>query len=195
MPFLGKHNNQDYSDEKLITHYQSEGDPAYIGILFERYTEWVFLSCMKYLKDEVESEEVTMQIFEKLIHDLKRYQIGNFQPWLGVVVRNFCLAYLRKRRQKHEINQSLKDSIDIYDSANHVRTEKEDQEQKLRSLEKAIKQLNDSQHTCLRLFYFEQKSYKEISVATGYTFKQVKSHIQNGKRNLKNILKNYYGEI
>ena len=38
------------------------------------------------------------------------------------------------------------------------------------------------------MFYFSQKSYKEIAELTGFDLKQVKSHIQNAKRNLKNIL-------
>jgi RNA polymerase sigma-70 factor (ECF subfamily) len=38
------------------------------------------------------------------------------------------------------------------------------------------------------LFYLEKKSYQEIAENTGFTLMQVKSHIQNGKRNLKLLL-------
>lgn len=59
---------------------------------------------------------------------------------------------------------------------------------KVEELEKAITKLNDVQRSCLEMFYFVKKSYKEIAIETGFEVKHVKSHIQNGKRNLKNIL-------
>jgi RNA polymerase sigma-70 factor (ECF subfamily) len=45
--------------------------------------------------------------------------------------------------------------------------------------------LNEEQKKCITLFYLEEKSYQEITAITGYTLNQVKSYIQNGKRNLK----------
>jgi RNA polymerase sigma-70 factor (ECF subfamily) len=37
-------------------------------------------------------------------------------------------------------------------------------------------------------FYLHQQSYQQIAEGTGYSLSQVKSHIQNGKRNLKLLL-------
>ena len=51
----------------------------------------------------------------------------------------------------------------------------------------ALQQLNKEQQQCVTLFYLEKKSYTEIAAATGYDMMQVKSYIQNGKRNLKLI--------
>jgi len=59
------------------------------------------------------------------------------------------------------------------------------EEEKLSLLDKSIDELEESQKICIRLFFFESKSYKDIYDATGYDFKQVKSYIQNGKRNLR----------
>jgi RNA polymerase sigma-70 factor (ECF subfamily) len=60
-----------------------------------------------------------------------------------------------------------------------------EQEALLDKLEVAIKELNDEQRTCIELFYLHKKTYTEITVDTNYTMMQVKSAIQNGKRNLK----------
>ncbi|MFT6278588.1 MAG: RNA polymerase sigma-70 factor (ECF subfamily), partial [Flavobacteriales bacterium] len=54
--------------------------------------------------------------------------------------------------------------------------------------ENAIDQLNPEQQKCIRLFYLEQKSYKEVADLTGYDMKKVKSFLQNGKRNLQLLL-------
>ena len=61
-------------------------------------------------------------------------------------------------------------------------TEKEEQ---YTQLEKAIEELNEDQRKCIELFYLKEKSYNEIIEITGYTMNEVKSFIQNGKRNLK----------
>ena len=86
--FFRKHKHiKSLSDEDLVTQYKDSHDPAYVGELFERYTHLVFLVCMKYLKDEVESEDISMQIFEKLINDLKKYEVRKFKYWLHTVTK------------------------------------------------------------------------------------------------------------
>ena len=52
----------------------------------------------------------------------------------------------------------------------------------------SVNQLNKEQGECVKLFYLEGKSYQEVAELTSYSIKKVKSYIQNGKRNLKNIL-------
>jgi RNA polymerase sigma-70 factor (ECF subfamily) len=49
----------------------------------------------------------------------------------------------------------------------------------------ALKELSAEQQQCVTLFYLQKKSYQEISEETGFTMMQVKSYIQNGKRNLR----------
>jgi RNA polymerase sigma-70 factor (ECF subfamily) len=56
----------------------------------------------------------------------------------------------------------------------------------------AVESLNPDQRLCVSMMYLEDKSYKDIADQTGYTLNEVKSHIQNGKRNLKNYLLSRY---
>ena len=55
-------------------------------------------------------------------------------------------------------------------------------------MEEALKELNPDQQLCVTLFYIEKKSYQQITEQTGYSMMQVKSHIQNGKRNMKILI-------
>jgi RNA polymerase sigma-70 factor (ECF subfamily) len=66
--------------------------------------------------------------------------------------------------------------------------DKAEKEEKLVAVENAILNLKDKQRECIELFYLKNKSYIEIATQTGYTENEVKSYIQNGKRNLKIIL-------
>ncbi len=194
MPLLGKNTIYTYSDEQLIAHYKAGSDPLYVGILFERYTELVFLLCMKYFKNEVESEDATMYIFERLLKDLKRYEIENFKAWLSTVVRNYCLTSLKRKQQLFEKQEEFRQVLSTAEMIDVRAKDNEQEEYQYQLLEKAIDQLKVPQKICLRLFYFENMSYQDITLKTGYTFKEVKSYIQNGKRNLKNILREYYHE-
>ena len=66
--------------------------------------------------------------------------------------------------------------------------EKQEEELKLQQMEAALTKLDQHQQQCIQLFYLEQKCYQEVATITGFTLNQVKSYIQNGKRNLKIIM-------
>ena len=171
-----------------MTRYKDHGEPACLGELYERYMHVVFLVCMKYVKDESTSEDLAMQIFEKLMVDLRKYEIKTFKYWLHSVVRNHCLIYLdkeKKRRVKRErLQQDLMEKGEdrVVDFGLEVQMDKELQ---LQQMEQALTKLKLEQRVCVELFFLQKKSYQEVASETGYTLKQVKSYIQNGKRNLK----------
>ncbi|MEL6133112.1 MAG: sigma-70 family RNA polymerase sigma factor, partial [Bacteroidota bacterium] len=137
---------------------------------------------------ESTSEDLTMQIFEKLIVDLRKYEIKTFKYWLHSVTRNHCLIHLdkeKKRRVKREqLQQDMAENgLDrMTEMGLELQLDKEDQ---LQRMEQALTKLKEEQRLCLELFFLRKKSYQEVSTETGYTLKQVKSYIQNGKRNLK----------
>jgi RNA polymerase sigma-70 factor (ECF subfamily) len=179
---------KDLPDEELIARYRAKDDSHCLGELYERYTHIIFLVCMKYLKNEAESEDVSMQIFEKLMTDLKKYEIKVFKYWLHTVTKNQCLVFLeRKKRLRHkadifeETTQALMESGDEFG----LLGEGENREMQLVQMEEALTQLKEEHKRCLELFYLQQKSYQEVAEQTGYSMKQVKSYIQNGKRNLR----------
>ena len=64
--------------------------------------------------------------------------------------------------------------------------EAEDKQYILEHLKDAMDELKEEQQTCLELFYMKDCTYVEISKITGFSTNEVKSYIQNGKRNLKN---------
>lgn len=176
------------TDEELIKKYKSSKNAAPVGELYQRYTHLVFGVCMKYFKNEDRSKDAVMDIFEKLMGDLLKNDINNFQAWLYTYTKNHCLMQLRKKpieiHDGHQTSQSFMET-----TVDEHLDEKEDLEIELEQLAKAIDQLKDNQKECIKLFYLEQKSYQQIADSTKMTLNEVKSHIQNGKRNLKNQLK------
>lgn len=182
--------NKDQSaltDEELIAAYRLKNDKQAVGILFNRYAHLVFGVCMKYLKDADESKDAVLQIFEKLHTDLRKHEVQKFSYWLHRVAQNFCLMQLRSNQAaKNRADRFVQDEKAMAEDLDHDHLKKaNEREYELQLLEEAVSTLNEEQRICIELFYLKEKCYNEISELTGFDFKQVKSYIQNGKRNLK----------
>ncbi len=169
-------------DLDLIERFRSGDDQDALGELFSRYSALIYGVCLKYLLDRDEAKDAVMQIFEKLGPDLKKHTIDHFRAWLYATSRNHCLMHLRATKGKfvREIDESVME--------NEVILHQEDVNQReadLAKLEKCIEALKDEQKLCVELFYLKELCYNHIVEKTGIELKGVKSHIQNGKRNLK----------
>ncbi len=188
MRFLRSKKVFSQDDASVIAAYKSTSDPAYIGILFDRYCHLIFAVCMNYLKNEEDSKDAVIQVFEKLPGHLKKYEIKNFSHWLYSVAKHHCFKLLKKR----QFNADIDDEINYFVSDDAEENELTDQ--LLSHLDEAMATLNEEQFKCVQLFYLEEKSYKEIETITGYNYEKVKSYIQNGKRNLRIYLEKKNGK-
>lgn len=185
---LFRKNIRSLDDQELLTLIRKDNDSA-TGELFERYRYLVMGVCLKYLKNSMESEDMLMKIFQALPDKIKKNEVQNFRSWLHSVTRNECLMNLRKKNPEtgdadHALVYQEDDSYAALKLA-HLN------ERKINKLEEAINELKDEQQRCIREFYLNGKSYEEVSQILGYDMNKVKSAIQNGKRNLKNILENF----
>lgn len=172
------------TDAQLLEYYYADHNQEWIGILLERYTLLLLGVCMKYLKDETEARDCVQQIFLKVLTEVSKYRIEFFKSWLYMVAKNHCLMRLRDKGAKgmKELSEHHAATIDP------DRHELTNNEKTYDLLEEAINELGEEQKQCVILFYLKKNSYTQISEKTGFTMMQVKSYIQNGKRNLRIIL-------
>lgn len=177
----------DHSDLELIERYKKTHNNEILGVLYERYMHLVYGTCLKYLKDSEAAKDAVMNIFEELMTKLRTHQVENFRSWLFVVSKNHCLMQLRKESRSHttEIPVSLMQSGEEIHLNGVMEKEKH-----LNDLEDCLNRLPDEQQRSVRLFYLENKCYNEISDITGMEWNRVRSHIQNGRRNLKICMDN-----
>jgi RNA polymerase sigma-70 factor (ECF subfamily) len=144
---------------------------------------------MKYLKNEQNAKDGTQQIFIKCIDELAKYEVTYFKSWVYMITKNYCLMQLRNAGQKiqvdiDQVSYYLKDDAEGDQTIEKLKEKNHTIERMLESLE----YLNNEQRQCVTLFYLEKKSYQQIAETVGLTYMQVKSAIQNGKRNLKLII-------
>ena len=183
--------NHNFTDDELVAKYFSDSNLKIIGELYKRYTHLVFGVCLNYLKNEEKSKDAVMEIFESLIEKLKVHKVTNFKSWLYTVSKNHCLMLLRSDSSHTKLKDRIfhnfmSENMELQNQM-HPLIENE-KELLIEQLDMALNKLNKEQGNCIKLMYLENKSYREIADITGYSMKEVKSHIQNGKRNLKNYL-------
>ena len=178
-------NDAHISDQDLLTQWYETRDNRMLGALLQRYTLLLLGVCMKYLKNEEEARDAVQQVFLKAISELQKYKVDYLKSWLYMIARNHCLM---KLRDKHIITKDTGDWLS--EVADRASFESLDKEALLTYMEQALQQLNADQKSCVTLFYLQHQSYNEISATTGLSLMQVKSCIQNGKRNLKLLISN-----
>ncbi|EHQ25735.1 RNA polymerase sigma factor [Mucilaginibacter paludis] len=168
------------NDETLLKRYRKSGDLAVLGNLFQGYSSMVYYVCYRYLQDAEQSKDAVMQIFEELIVKVNKREIKQFGSWLYVLSRNHCLMQLRlaKKMEYTTIDEFMELPVDLHQDV-------ENKEKRLTVMELCMEKLPVAQKQSIDLFFLNEKCYKEITEITGYSLNDVKSYIQNGKRNLK----------
>jgi RNA polymerase sigma factor, sigma-70 family len=174
-------------DDALVKKYRQTHDITILGDLYQRYMELVYGVCLKYYKDNETAKDSVMQVFEELVEKLKKHDVDNFKSWLYQVAKNHCLMQLRtpKNLKTVEFNPAL-----MQNEENVHLNGVFEKEENFKKLEYCITTLSDEQRHAVKLFYLDGKCYNEIVSITGQEWKQVRSAIQNGRRNLKNCMEN-----
>ena len=171
------------TDHELLQNYRADHISDWLGILLQRYTLLLLGVCMKYLKNEEEAKDSVQQIFLKVIQELQKYNVDYFKSWLYMVAKNHCLMKLRDKQNK--ISAELTEKLMAAPEEETDWQKMMETDQVMELMEESLSELNYEQKECVHLFYLQKKSYQEISESTGFSMLQVKSYIQNGKRNLK----------
>ncbi len=182
MSFLRKIPADSLTDAELILRYKQTGDLEILGQLYQKYMDLVYGVCLKYFKESERSKDAVMQIFEELVTKLKKHEVENFKSWLYQLTKNHCLMQLRTPRNFKTVG--IPESLMQNEENVHLDGMLE-KEENLQRLEYCLTTLTGEQRKAVQLFYLEGKCYNEIVALMGQEWKQVRSFIQNGRRNLK----------
>jgi RNA polymerase sigma factor (sigma-70 family) len=180
---------QDVPDKILIERFRTGGDREALGTLFLRYMELVYGVCLKYLGQPEAAQDAVMDIYEHLNRKLPGHEVENFSGWLYMVSKNHCLQLLRKK--SIVLTVSLDDPVMQNGREAHQEDDEFDfnvPEDIADQLHHCMEQLPEKQQACIRMFYFEKQSYAAICAITQQPMDQVRSNIQNGRRNLKKCI-------
>ncbi len=188
------HNFKPETKQKIVSNTPTlaSSEQESWNSFFKRNLRFIEQECSKYLYTHIKDDAV-MEVMEQLINAKKRYQVKNERAWLKKVCRNHCIRKRRSRKKRsiypiaEEVIQSpilCEEPTQTYQIAN-------EQDEKEQLVKRALLYLKYEQAICVYYRYYEEKTYKEIARLTEYTTHQIKSYLQNGKRNLKAYLKEH----
>lgn len=173
------------TDEDLLLEFKNSGSQDALARLYLRYTDIVYGTCLKYLKDGEAAKDAVMDIYQELLKKLQVHEVEIFKSWLYVVAKNHCLMQLRSAKKTFtvEFQPEIMQSEDFSHLDNVLQ-----REQDFKKLEQCLGYLHEEQKQVIALFYLENKCYNEIVEHTGLEWGKVRSLIQNGRRNLKTCM-------
>jgi RNA polymerase sigma-70 factor (ECF subfamily) len=180
---LDRKKSEKLSDEDLLNEYKASGNSEYFGELYNRHIPLLYGVCLKYLGDADKAQDAVMETFEHIFPRILQYDIKVFRTWIYSVAKNHCLQILRK--ETNEIFVDFNSEIMESDEILNLFNEEEADEERKAVLRQCIKKLPVEQRNAILRFFMEEMSYQDIVDNEGYTLNQVKSYVQNGKRNLK----------
>jgi len=166
------------SDADLIATYKSgDGD---ISELYNRYANLVYGSCLKYFKNKSDADDAVSEIFLLVRDKLQIHDVNNFKSWLYTVTKNYCIEVLRKDNRSRD---KISHAESMYSDAVFHPDDVVDEAQ-IRRLRQCIEKLPEKQRSIIEQFYYQKSSYNQISDKMNMSWNQVRSYIQNGRRNL-----------
>jgi len=172
------------SDEEILKAGVSASAKNAWGELYKRYAALTLGLCLKYLKDREAAKDASSEIFVRLKADMQKQQIENFRSWFYVYTKNHCLGILRKQQNTQRKQAVVEETL-----AFHSQTPYDfENDLQISAVTSALEQLKPDQRNCISEFYLARQTYEEVAEKLNYTIKQVKSHLQNGRRNLRLIM-------
>jgi len=171
------------NDEELIKEVK-RGDVLAFEKLVLRYEGKLMRYSRKYLKEEKDAEEVVQDSLFKVYKNLYHFDIKKrFAPYIYKITKNTIMDLYRKK----------KESLPLFDSV--IGIEGEDMYEKVHKkeetgrLHQAIGELKEIYKKVIKMYYFEEMSYKKMQNKLGVPLNTVRTLLKRAKMTLAKKIK------
>jgi len=147
--------------DELIMEAVKNGDLEQASVLFERYHKRIFNFLARMALDRDLAEDLTQNVFLRLIKYRSSYREGNrFQSWIYQVARNVFSDHYQAQKNRRE------GFIDIEKMSDRMGDPEEaaEQDEQERILHRSMAMLSDEQRELLVLTRFQKMKYEEVAV-------------------------------
>lgn len=176
------------SDNYLMNQVR-EGDLTKMGVLYERYHRRVFAYFFRCSANQPMSEDLTHNVFVRLIKYRESFTgSGEFVHWLFTVVRNTWLDQHGKT-EKDVLKKSRNlDEVENKVVLDNEEGENEFKENRISCMRKALQMLSPEKREAIMLSRYEGLRYEEIAEISECSISTIKTRVQRGLLDLKNIM-------
>ena len=159
---------------------------------YTKYHKYILNICLEYVKNNQEAEDITHDIFIKLMNNMHKFEFKSEKElygWIKMVSKNVVIDSIRKNKNKtcdvnsNSLNEIVDDSdlIDINLDNNNLYDD----------INSAINKLSPQYKRVFELYYLSKYSHEEISKELGININTSKSNLCKARRNMSIILNKY----
>ena len=182
-------------DLKLIKRALDQGDTTAYNELMKLYRDPLYFMLLEKVGDQELAKDLTIEALGKAFKKLHMYTPNyTFSTWLFTVARNNCIDYLRKNKIKTT-------SIDQFTIDNDGKKNKIDlpsdelnpegiliRKQKIAILRQVVDKLKPKYRELVKLRYFKEMSYEEITTLLQIPIGTVKAQLYRSREQLFQIV-------
>lgn len=180
-------------EEHHLLEAAAVGEPKACALLVRRYRSAVYAVALRLTGNSSDADEVTQDAFLRAFRYLPKFRgDSSFKTWLLRIAGRVAIDHLRRKRLATV-------SLDAPESPVAKLTEKSPsglqhlmQSERSALLKKAMENLSKEDASALQLFYFQEKSIQEITVALGWTETNTKSRLSRARQRLRGVLLEKY---
>ncbi|WP_052108514.1 RNA polymerase sigma factor [Polaribacter sp. Hel1_85] len=168
------------TDEEIMLQI-AQGKLDMLTILFDRYNVRIYNFFNKMVHNKMVSEDLTQDVFLKVIKYKASYKNGNFAAWIYTIARNIFSSYYQKIK---------KERSNIIDDDKLVANESmvsENKQEELDHLQKALLKLSNSDRELIVMHRFQKIKYEQIAQIIGSNENAVKVKVHRALKKLKEI--------
>ena len=186
------------SDQILVSSYLN-GDESAFELLIRKHKDKVFAFILSKIKNYNVAHDVFQDTFIKVINSLKRGKYneeGKFIPWVMRIAHNLVIDYVRKQNKTRNIAPT--DKFDIFDviSDNENNIEEQMIKSQINSdIRLLIEELPKDQKEVLKMRYYKDLSFKEISEITNVSINTALGRMRYAILNLRKLKNKYNKEL
>jgi len=169
------------SEADLVRKFRKTGESRWFEALYLQTRRRAFGIALHYLREPGRAEDVCHDAFVRAFECFDSMTGDNFSAWLGRIVTNLALNALRDRINHERLLAEREDTHSVAPAAESEAAAREELDRVIR----IIADLSPPQRCCLLFRQFDGLSNRQISALTGFSDNEVRSHIQNARRNLR----------
>lgn len=177
-----------------------EGKRQAFSQLIDNYQQKVFATCLSFVPNKEDAEDLAQEVFVEIFNSIHKFKgDSKLSTWIYRITTNKCLESIRKQNTKKRFAflQSITGSLIPLDKANYFTDMNHpgillENKEKGETLYQAINHLPASQRIVFTLHKIDGLSYKEIGEITKKSVSSVESLMFRAKKNLQELLEDYY---
>ena len=172
------------------------GDDASIGSLYELFQKKGIMLAYKYVKSESTAEDMYQDSFIKAMEHLDSFDENKeFGPWINTIIANTCKNYLEKKKSTNfgDMSDEELEFIDTLQNSDEDTMPEQvfDRNEITRIMDEILSELPDAQRQAVTLFYYQEKTVKEIAQLQEVPEDTVKSRLNYSRKKVGAAIEDY----